>query len=52
VGRELTPFLLAHFHAVTGGRSLEVNVRLVLRNVALAAQVAAALARDVRQRTR
>ena len=42
-GRDLTPFLLAHFHAETGGRSLEVNIRLVLRNVALAAQVAAAL---------
>jgi pseudouridine-5'-phosphate glycosidase len=42
-GRALTPFLLAHFHEVTGGRSLDVNIRLVLRNVTLAAQIAAAL---------
>jgi pseudouridine-5'-phosphate glycosidase len=52
VGRELTPFLLAHFHAVTEGRSLEVNVRLVLRNVTLAAEVAAALAGDARPHAR
>jgi pseudouridylate synthase len=42
-GRALTPFLLAHFHEVTRGRSLDVNIRLVLRNVTLAAQIAAAL---------
>ena len=46
-GRELTPFLLAHFHEVTAGRSLDVNVRLVLGNVRLAAQIAAALAGTV-----
>jgi pseudouridine-5'-phosphate glycosidase len=43
-GGALTPFLLAHFHAATGGRSLEVNIRLVLHNVALAARIAGALA--------
>ena len=40
-GKAVTPFLLAHFHSTTQGRSLEVNVRLILRNAALAAQIAA-----------
>lgn len=44
-GRDLTPFLLAHFHDVTGGRSLEVNIDLVLRNVALASRIAHAVLR-------
>jgi pseudouridine-5'-phosphate glycosidase len=44
-GRDLTPFLLAHFRAATGGRSLEVNIDLVLRNVALAARIADAVLR-------
>jgi pseudouridine-5'-phosphate glycosidase len=43
-GKAVTPYLLAHFHEATGGQSLEVNVRLVLANAALAAQVAAARA--------
>jgi pseudouridine-5'-phosphate glycosidase len=43
-GQAVTPFLLAHFHAATGGESLAVNVRIILRNAALAAQIAAALA--------
>jgi pseudouridylate synthase len=42
-GAALTPFLLAHFQRETAGRSLDVNVRLVLRNVALAAQIAGAV---------
>ncbi len=42
-GRDVTPFLLAHFHDGTGGESLRANVRLVLRNAELAAQIAAAL---------
>jgi pseudouridine-5'-phosphate glycosidase len=41
-GKAVTPYLLAHFHEATGGKSLEVNIRLVLRNAALAAQIAAA----------
>lgn len=41
-GKAVTPFLLAHFHSSTEGRSLEVNVRIILRNAALAAQIAAA----------
>jgi pseudouridine-5'-phosphate glycosidase len=41
-GRDLTPFLLEHFHANSAGESLRANVRLVLRNAALAAEIAAA----------
>jgi len=41
-GRDITPFLLARFHAETGGESLRANIRLVLRNAALAADIAAA----------
>ena len=40
----MTPFLLEHFHRATGGASLAVNTRLVLRNAALAARVAVAIA--------
>jgi pseudouridylate synthase len=43
-GRDITPFLLARFHAETGGESLRANIRLVLRNTQLAAQIAVALA--------
>jgi pseudouridylate synthase len=42
-GRDVTPFLLERFHAETGGESLRANVRLVLRNAALAAEIAEAL---------
>jgi pseudouridine-5'-phosphate glycosidase len=41
-GRDVTPFLLDRFHTQTGGESLRANVRLVLRNAALAAEIAAA----------
>jgi pseudouridine-5'-phosphate glycosidase len=41
-GRDVTPFLLERFHTQTGGESLRANVRLVLRNAALAAQIAGA----------
>jgi len=44
-GKNVTPFLLDRFHRETGGASLEANVRLVLRNAALAARIAVALAR-------
>ena len=44
-GKAVTPALLAHFHAATHGRSLEVNVRIILRNAALAAQLAVELGR-------
>jgi pseudouridylate synthase len=41
-GKEVTPFLLDFFHRETGGASLDANVRLVLRNALLAAEIAAA----------
>jgi pseudouridylate synthase len=43
-GKAVTPFLLAHFHAATDRRSLAVNVAIILRNAALAAQIAVAAA--------
>jgi len=42
-GKAVTPALLAYFHAATQGRSLVANVRIILRNAALAAQIAVAL---------
>ncbi|MEV8512827.1 pseudouridine-5'-phosphate glycosidase [Dactylosporangium sp. NPDC051484] len=42
-GKEVTPYLLSHFHVATEGRSLDVNVRIILRNADLAARIAAAL---------
>ncbi|WP_040391762.1 pseudouridine-5'-phosphate glycosidase [Catelliglobosispora koreensis] len=44
-GKQVTPVLLGHFHSATEGKSLEVNVRIILRNAALAAQIAAAYAK-------
>lgn len=41
-GKAATPFLLARFHRDTGGRSLAVNTRIILRNAALAARIAVA----------
>jgi pseudouridine-5'-phosphate glycosidase len=43
-GKDATPFVLARFHAGTKGESLRANVALVLRNAALAARIAGALA--------
>ncbi len=43
-GRDVTPFLLDRFHRETGGASLGVNVRLVLRNARLAGEIAVAAA--------
>jgi pseudouridine-5'-phosphate glycosidase len=43
-GKDVTPFLLDRFHRETAGASLEANVRLVLRNARLAAQIALATA--------
>jgi pseudouridine-5'-phosphate glycosidase len=43
-GKAVTPFLLSHFHETTEGQSLAVNVRIILRNSALAAQIAVAAA--------
>jgi pseudouridylate synthase len=43
-GKALTPFLLERFHTGTGGASLRANTRLVVRNAALAAEIAVAVA--------
>ena len=40
-GKETTPFLLAKVSELTGGDSLESNIKLVLNNAAVAAQTAA-----------
>ena len=42
-GKETTPFLLAKVVELTGGDSLESNIRLVLNNAKIAAQTAARL---------
>jgi pseudouridylate synthase len=42
-GKDVTPFLLDFLHRETGGASLEANVRIVVRNAELAAQIAAAM---------
>ena len=41
-GKEITPFLLARVKDLTGGDSLESNIRLVYNNAALAAETAKA----------
>jgi len=41
-GKDVTPFLLDHFHLATEGASLEANVTIILRNAALAARIAVA----------
>ncbi len=43
-GKETTPFLLAKVVELTGGDSLESNIRLVLNNAAVAAETASCLA--------
>jgi pseudouridine-5'-phosphate glycosidase len=43
-GQDVTPFVLAFLHERSGGRTLEVNRRLVVANVRLAAEVAVAFA--------
>lgn len=44
-GKAVTPFLLEHVHRETQGRSVEVNVAIIVRNAALAADIAVAAAR-------
>ena len=39
-GKEITPFLLDKIQKLTGGASLEANIKLVYNNVAVAAQIA------------
>jgi pseudouridine-5'-phosphate glycosidase len=43
-GQAVTPFVLAHLHAESGGRTLVANKRLVADNAGLAAEVATAYA--------
>ena len=45
-GKETTPFLLAKVVELTGGDSLESNIKLVLNNAALAAKTAVCLAKQ------
>ncbi len=45
-GKETTPFLLAKVKELTGGDSLESNIRLVFNNAALAARIAVCLAEN------
>ncbi len=42
-GKEITPFLLDKIQKITGGKSLESNIRLVFNNAALGAQIAKSL---------
>ena len=44
-GKETTPYLLDKIQKLTGGDSLESNIKLVLNNAALAANIASALKR-------
>ena len=44
-GKETTPFLLARVSELTGGDSLESNIRLVYNNARLAAEIAIAYAK-------
>jgi pseudouridine-5'-phosphate glycosidase len=41
-GPAVTPFVLAHLHEASGGRTIEANKKLVVENAALAADVAVA----------
>jgi pseudouridine-5'-phosphate glycosidase len=43
-GKDVTPFLLEFFHRESDGVTLEANIRIILRNAGLAADVAAAAA--------
>ena len=47
-GKDVTPFLLAHFHQATAGESLRINTRLLRHNAALAGQIAVAVAQGPR----
>ena len=40
VGKEQTPFLLSKIVELTGGESLETNIKLILNNAKLGAQIA------------
>ena len=42
-GKDVTPFLLEHFHNASKGESLKVNIEIIKSNSALAADIAVAL---------
>jgi pseudouridine-5'-phosphate glycosidase len=44
-GQAVTPFVLARLHERSGGRTVELNARLIADNAALAAEVAVAYSR-------
>lgn len=44
-GKAVTPFLLSRIEALTGGASLDANVKLVIQNARLAARLASAWSR-------
>lgn len=48
-GKDVTPFLLDHFHRATHGQSLVVNTEIIVRNAELAARIAVADSRDLTQ---
>jgi pseudouridine-5'-phosphate glycosidase len=45
-GKDVTPFLLAHFHEASGGESLRANTEIILANAALAGRIAVSGARS------
>jgi len=45
-GKDVTPFLLARLAELSGGRTVDINVRLLLENAQLAARIASAIARE------
>lgn len=46
-GKDVTPFLLDHFHRATHGASLIVNEQIIVRNAELAARIAVAASTPV-----
>jgi pseudouridylate synthase len=42
-GKDVTPFLLDHFHRASHGASLEVNERIIMRNAELASRISVAM---------
>ena len=42
-GKDVTPFLLEHFHTTSKGESLRVNIEIIKANSKLAAEIACAL---------
>jgi pseudouridine-5'-phosphate glycosidase len=46
-GKDVTPFLLDHFHRSTHGQSLVVNTEIIVRNAELAARIAVADSLDL-----